>query len=176
MRGKIKYLTLSAVFTALICVGAWIKIPFIIPVTLQFFFVNTAILSQKPKYAVLSIAVYIFMGLIGIPVFSSGGGITYVFTPSFGYLIGFLAAAFLSVFIKNKKHIYIQSFLNIFIIYLFGLFYFYLISHLYINTDISISKLLVTGFLIFIPSDLVSIFLSCAAVKYLRRLGFVQEI
>ncbi len=68
MRAEIKNLTVAATFTAAICVGAWIKIPFLfVPLTLQVFFVNTAILTQKAKYAALSVASYILLGLLGLP-------------------------------------------------------------------------------------------------------------
>lgn len=178
MNIKIKDLIISALLAALICVGAWIKIPIpYVPITLQFFFVNLAIISQKTKYSVLSVGTYIFMGLIGLPVFSGGGGISYIFAPSFGYIIGFLISALSSGIKKLKKHKLVQSLINIIIIYTTGMTYFYLITNLYLGKNYGIAWILVYCCLIFIPSDLFCVFLSLTVYKYLKRLGlFGKEI
>ncbi|NLW73977.1 MAG: biotin transporter BioY [Clostridiales bacterium] len=169
MRGETKNLVVAATFTAAICVGAWVKVPFLfVPLTLQVFFVNTAILAQKTGYAVLSVAAYIFLGLSGLPVFAGGGGPGYVLHPTFGYLVGFLLAAMSSAFI-DRKRVYLQSLVNELIIYLCGVPYFFLISNLYLHANIPVSKVLVWCFLVFIPGDLVSVILSCELVRILAR-------
>lgn len=57
-----------------------------------------------PVAGMLTIFLYILAGLIGLPVFSSGGGILYFFKPGFGYLLGFFPAVFfVSNIMKNKK-------------------------------------------------------------------------
>ena len=38
--------------------------------------------------------VYVGIGLAGLPVFTQGGGIGYFLQPTFGYLIGYIAGAF----------------------------------------------------------------------------------
>jgi biotin transport system substrate-specific component len=170
MSARIKNLTLAALFAALITVGAWIKIPFLpVPLTLQFFFLNTAILVCKPGYSALSVLAYIFMGLAGLPVFSGGGGPAYILSPTFGYIIGFLTAAALSVLIKPGTNRILHSLMNISVIYLLGLTYLYLISNLYLETGITLSKTLIYGCLIFLPGDFLSIILSCIIVKKLEK-------
>ncbi len=47
------------------------------------------------KKAFLSQFIYIIIGLAGLPVFSLGGGIQYVFKNTFGYIIGFMVCAFI---------------------------------------------------------------------------------
>ncbi|MDD3594185.1 MAG: biotin transporter BioY [Candidatus Gastranaerophilales bacterium] len=47
-----------------------------------------------PSYGMLSVCIYIILGFIGIPVFSSGGGPLYFLRPSFGFILGFLPAIF----------------------------------------------------------------------------------
>ena len=74
---KTKDMCLYALFAVLIGVGAFIKLPIsIVPVTLQTLFVILAALILKEK-AVYSVLLYIGIGLLGIPVFASGGGISY---------------------------------------------------------------------------------------------------
>ena len=96
-------LILSALFVALITVGAFIKIPVgPVPITLQFMFVLLAGQILNLKSVLLTIIVYIAMGLMGFPVFSGGGGLTYVLTPTFGYIVGFVFAAIVVNLISHK--------------------------------------------------------------------------
>ncbi|MCM1438169.1 MAG: biotin transporter BioY [Roseburia sp.] len=83
-----------AVFVSLMIAGAFIKIPFpFMPLTFQTVFAVSAGLLLGWKKGMISMTVYAVMGLIGIPVFTSGGGIFYVTLPSFGYILGFIASA-----------------------------------------------------------------------------------
>ena len=80
-----------AVFTALITVGGLISvsIPFAqVQLSFQVVFVVMAGLCLGGRDGALAVLVYIAMGLIGLPVFTQGGGIGYVLMPSFGYLLG----------------------------------------------------------------------------------------
>ena len=71
--------------------GALIKIPlWPVAITLQTFFVILSGIILGPRYGALSQLVYIIIGLLGLPVFSGGGGLAYLMQPSFGYLIGFV--------------------------------------------------------------------------------------
>ena len=82
---------LVALFAALIAVGAFIRVPVpLVPFTMQTFFVILAGMLLSKKLGAASALVYLAVGLIGIPVFTQGGGIGYVLKPSFGYLIGFI--------------------------------------------------------------------------------------
>ena len=58
--------------------------------TLQFFFVLLAGIILGGKRGALAVGCYVALGLIGIPIFAAGGGIGYIFRPSFGYLLGFI--------------------------------------------------------------------------------------
>ena len=78
MKISAKDLTLVALFSALIAVGAFIKIPFLlVPITLQTLFIVLSALVLERKLAVLSVIVYIMIGLVGFPIFANGGGINY---------------------------------------------------------------------------------------------------
>lgn len=95
---KTMNMVLSAVFTALMIVGSFLRVtipgvPIVITFQLFFAVLSGAILGKK--WGSASILLYIALGLLGIPVFATGGGITYVLTPTFGYLLGFVAAAFI---------------------------------------------------------------------------------
>ena len=92
---KTRMLLLTALFAALTAIGAFLKIP--TPwssFTLQVFFVCMAGVLLGPKYGALSQLVYIALGLMGLPIFTAGGGLGYVFQPTFGFLLSYIPAAF----------------------------------------------------------------------------------
>ena len=92
-RLAVKKLAYIALFTALIVVGGFVRIPVgTIPITLQTLFVLLGASLCGKTVGVLSAVVYLIIGLIGVPVFSAGGGIFYVLQPTFGYLLGFVLA------------------------------------------------------------------------------------
>lgn len=155
----------AALFTALITVGALIKIPlYFVPVTLQFFFVNLAILALERPWGAFAILAYLLLGLLGLPVFSGGGGPGYVLMPSFGYILGFLTAALISGRLKGSapslRWRLTLSALNIGVIHLVGLSYWLFLSRLVLGSPIPLGKMVLTGSLIFLPGDATWAFLS----------------
>ena len=96
-------MVLFALFTALIAIGAFIRIPVpFCPFTLQLLFTTLAGLLLGSRRGAASVAVYVLLGLVGLPVFTSGGGPSYIFQPTFGYLIGFIGGAWLHC--PSKRH------------------------------------------------------------------------
>ena len=129
MNIRTKDLTLAALFSALIAVGAFIKIPFfIVPITLQTLFVVLSGLVLERKFAVLSVIVYLMIGLAGFPVFANGGGINYIFSPTFGYLVAFAFATYFIASFK-EKNIFLATGIGILIIYIIGLLYFVFLQY-----------------------------------------------
>ena len=96
-------------FTALIAVGAFIKIPIpVVPFTLQYLFTMMAGLLLGPKLGAMAVTFYMLLGLIGLPIFAEGGGLWYIFKPSFGYIIGFIVGTFVTGYIAEhmkKKNV-----------------------------------------------------------------------
>ena len=121
---KTKDLVLCAMFVALIAVGAFIKVPVpVVPFTLQFLFTMLAGLLLGPVNGALAVVVYIVLGLVGLPIFTQGGGPGYIFQPSFGYIIGFAVAAYVTGRIANEKsrpgyrRLLAANFIGLFIVY-----------------------------------------------------------
>ena len=109
-------------------ISAKIKIPFYpVPMTMQTFIVLFLGLSFGYKIGLLTVSLYLFEGLIGLPVFSNsperGIGIVYFTGPTMGYLIGFLSACYLASFINSKDNfikVLIKLILAVLTIYLLG--------------------------------------------------------
>jgi biotin transport system substrate-specific component len=77
-----------------------------VPMTMQTFFVLTSGLMLGPKYGPLSQALYVAMGLSGLPVFAGGtGGLHRVLSPSFGFLVGFIAASWIAGLLTFPKQV-----------------------------------------------------------------------
>ena len=94
----LRELALITLFAALTALGARVAIPLPftpVPVTLQVLFPLLAVLLLGSKRGALSQAEYVAAGLAGLPVFAKGGsGLAYFLGPTGGYLLGFIAAAF----------------------------------------------------------------------------------
>ena len=162
----IRDLAFCGLFAALIAVGAFIKIT--IPVqpvpmhfTLQFFFVLLAGLLLGARRALATVSTYLIIGLCGIPVFASGGGPSYVLRPGFGFLLGFLVAAFvvgkiIEKFKWNKMWQYlIATVIGEIIYYSIGAVYFYLLKNFYVGDTVSWSVVVVEYCLITVLPDFV---------------------
>ena len=115
--------------TLLLTISAKIKVPFYpVPMTMQTFVVLFLGVSLGYKIGLASVALYLFEGIMGLPVFSNspekGIGLVYFTGPTMGYLIGFLAASFLASKISMKDNfllILIKLIIATSIIYILGL-------------------------------------------------------
>jgi len=115
--------------TVLLAISSKIKIPFYpVPMTMQTFAVLFIGVVLGWKLGLATISLYLFEGIIGLPVFSGtpekGIGLIYFTGPTMGYLLGFLFAVFLAGFFDYKKNI-IENFFKLTIatsfIYIFGM-------------------------------------------------------
>ena len=110
-------------------ISAKIKIPFYpIPMTMQTFVVLFLGVSLGYKIGLASVSLYLFEGILGLPVFSNspekGIGLIYFTGPTMGYLIGFLTASFLASKINTKDNFLLilsKLIVATFTIYILGL-------------------------------------------------------
>ena len=127
---KVVKVILIALFgTLLLTISAKIKIPFYpVPMTMQTFIVLLLGITLGSKIGLLTISLYLFEGIFGLPVFAGtpekGIGFVYFVGPTMGYLIGFLVAVYFAGIFKYDKGL-INSFLKLIfsvsIIYIFGI-------------------------------------------------------
>ncbi len=125
----IKLTLITIVGSILITISAKIKIPFYpVPMTMQTFMVLFIGIAFGYKIGLLTVALYLFEGIIGIPVFANspekGVGIIYFTGPTMGYLIGFLVAVFLAGYFEYEKNLiynFLKLLFSVSFIYIFGL-------------------------------------------------------
>ena len=170
-----KDMVMCALFTALVAAGAFIKIPVpVVPFTLQFLFTMLAGLVMGGRLGAISVGLYTALGLIGLPIFAEGGGIWYVFKPSFGYIIGFIIASFVTGRMVEKlrelkiSRILAANFIGLLIVYGVGMAYYYVICNYVINTPIGFWPLFLYCFLMAVPGDICLCFLAAFLAKRLK--------
>ena len=144
---KTRNLVFMAFFTALIAIGAFIKVPIpVLPFTLQLLFTTMAGLLLGPALGSAAVWTYIALGLIGLPIFTMGGGPGYIFQPTFGYLIGFaLGARITGILSKGEptmKKLLAANFAGLMVVYLCGMVYYYIIGNFVINQPIALLSLI----------------------------------
>ncbi len=162
-----------ALFTSLMIVGAFVKIPFpFVPLTFQTAFAVLAGLLLGPKKGAISVGCYMLLGLIGIPVFTSGGGIGYVMLPSFGYIIGFVAAAavagFSIKFCKRPAIYMLIALAAVAVNYIVGIAYF--IAVWQISGYENLASALITYNVLYIPKDVVLAAIAAIVAIKLNRM------
>ncbi|PJI08978.1 MULTISPECIES: biotin transporter BioY [Clostridium] len=183
MKIKTRDMILVALFAALTVVGGYISIPVgSVPISLQSFFSLLSGLLLGPYLGALSQLIYVILGIVGLPVYAGGtGGISSVFHPSFGYLIGFIIAPIIvGIITRSSKvgilRVAVACILGSLSIYIIGLPYMYIILRYVSNVNIGILKTFETGFFIFIPGDAVKcIIASIIGVKILPAIRKIRR-
>lgn len=171
-------LTLVAIFAALTAIGVFIKIPLpIVPFTMQIIIVFLAGSILGSKRGLQSQLVYIFVGLAGLPVFTQGGGLTYVLQPTFGYLVGFAAGAFIIGYIierggeePSRLRFVVANLVGTFVIYAIGAPYVYFALNFLLDMPTSASTVFMTAFLSTVGVDIV---LAIVTGLFARRIYFL---
>ena len=186
-RSGVRKLAEIALFTALIIVGGFIRFPIgAIPITLGTLFVLLGGALCGKRVGAIAPIIYLIIGLIGIPVFSAGGGITYILYPTFGYLLGFVFAGLIAGIAKKgfvKK--LVCNLIGVLVIHVVGVLYFYFMSNFYLQAldlmhqtatqnpiysgaSVTLGQAIITGSLIFLPIDILSAVISALIANKLQ--------
>lgn len=147
------------------------------PLTLQTLFLAVIGLTLGPWYGLVSVAFYLAMGLAGLPVFTGGGGIGYVYAPSFGFLLGFLPAVVVIGLLRGLDRrlprypaFVLAALAGIIPTYVLGVTYFSLIKGSYGQAP---AWIILAPFLAYLPGDLLK---TLAAAAVAVRLGDLRPV
>lgn len=171
---KIKDMAYISLFTALICISAWITVPTVVPFTLQTFgiFLALSVLGGKRGFA--SILLYTALGAVGLPVFSGfRGGIGALTGVTGGYIFGFVATGLIyylgeKLFRKKKITQIVFLLLGLIACYAIGTVWF---SCVYTGSEVkSILSILSTCVFPFIIPDLIKLFLAFIISLKIRKI------
>jgi len=182
-KNKTAQLSICGLLAALTATGAFLKINIgHVPITLQTLFVYLSGSLLSPGFAASAQVTYLVCGLIGIPVFASGGGPATILLPTFGYLLGFPLASMTIAKIlhintrqvdKNKlthpswKIVLLANATGAGIIFTLGVLYLYVNLNFITDNSISLKSALWTGGIIFIPGEIVKVIIAATIAKKL---------
>lgn len=173
VRHRLRYCVLAALLCSGIIAGTYIRLPLPIgiPITFQVPMIQLAALGLPAPFGILAVSLYLTLGAFGFPVFSNGGGISYFFEITGGYLVGFWIATFLCQILQKKiiKHwlsILFALIVHSTIIYLLGISWqAYITNTLWMDVAIAMTPFILTS----IPKILLAYLMIIALRKTLKR-------
>lgn len=169
---KTKDLTYIGVFAALISICAWINIPSVVPFTMQTFGVFLALNVLGGKKGLLAILVYVFLGMVGIPVFAGfSGGVSILFGSTGGYILGFIFQGLIYILVARKESFIVQIFaqvLGLIACYTFGTLWF---VEVYLKTNGAVNVITALSWCVipYIIPDLIKMALAFFVGKRIKK-------
>jgi len=151
---KLRMVVLASLMAALTAVGAYIYVPIgPVPIILSTLFVILSGLLLGSRWGLTSMALYLLVGAIGLPVFAGGkGGFAHFMGPTGGYLFGYLLASWSTGFISERSRG--RMILDILAVIIGSLALYALgVPWLKMVTQISWTKALMVGVLPFLIGD-----------------------
>ena len=167
----IKYIFVALLGSILLAISSKIKIPFYpVPMTMQTLIVLFIGICFGWKLGIATISLYLFEGIIGLPVFSGtpekGIGIVYFTGPTMGYLIGFLVAGFVS-----GKFIYDNNYIKTFLKLLFATSFIYILGILWLGVLLGWDKpIFKLGAQPFLLAELFKILIATFSINQIKKL------
>jgi biotin transport system substrate-specific component len=175
-RKKLYDITLVALFSAIIVICSLISVPSAIPFTLQTFAVFLSLCVLGAEKGILSIVIYIILGLVGLPVFSGfNSGLGALLNVTGGYISGFVFSGFTFwaftalLKIKNTEILKaVASFAGLLICYIFGTGW-YILMFMNSGEKISIASGVTACVVPFIIPDILKILLAVSVSKKIEK-------
>ncbi len=169
-RSRTRNIVLISLTVALTTAGAYLRIPVgPVPISLQTLFVLLSGALLGPWVGAAAMVSYILLGLIGLPLFTGGGGPQYILSPTFGFLLSFpVSSMVVGLLLKSPQGAGHRSMsrkllamsLGTGIVYLIGVPWLGLNLLLVQEKAVGAQALLMMGMVPFLPGDLLKIFLA----------------
>lgn len=178
-RMNVREMAFCGLFTALIATGAYIQIT--IPVqpvpmhfTLQLLFALLAGFVMGARRGAMCVCIYLGIGLAGVPVFAAGGGPAYILRPTFGFLLGFAFAAWVTgIFagMRRRKTFFWNlwsAIAGMMAYYVSGMVYFYFISNYVLQVPVGWKLVFINCFALTVVPDAVLCVLAAILTEKIR--------
>ena len=163
-----KIIVIAILGSLLLTISAKVKIPFYpVPMTMQTFVVLFLGLAFGFKIGLVTVSLYLFEGIFGLPVFANspekGIGLIYFTGPTMGYLIGFLVAVYFTGIFKNLFKRFNHKYFDILVIFswlTFSVSFIYILGLIWLGLLIGWDKpIFKLGLLPFLPAELFKLLL-----------------
>jgi len=171
----LKYIFIALIGSIILAISSKVKIPFYpVPMTMQTLVVLMIGVGFGWKLGLATVSLYLFEGIIGLPVFSGtpekGIGLIYFTGPTMGYLIGFLPAVFFAGLLKvYYKYNLIHRFILNFIFYTFSVSFIYLFGLIWLSNFVPVEKIWIVGAMPFLLAELLKISILTVFVTFWDR-------
>ena len=171
----LKYIFIALIGSIILAISSKVKIPFYpVPMTMQTLVVLMIGVAFGWKLGLATVSLYLFEGIIGLPVFSGtpekGVGLIYFTGPTMGYLVGFLPAVFFAGLLKvyYKYNLIYRLILN-FILYTFSVSFIYLFGLIWLTNFVPVEKIWMVGAMPFLLAELLKISILTIFVTFWDR-------
>ena len=168
----LKNVFIALIGTILLAISSKIKIPFYpVPMTMQTLVVLFLGIALGWKLGLATVSLYLFEGIIGMPVFSGspekGVGIIYFTGPTMGYLVGFLFTVYFTGYFNFSKNLFIK-----FLQLSFSVSFIYMLGVLWLGTLIGWEKsLFQLGVKPFLLAELFKILIILISLPKIKKLN-----
>ena len=171
---KTREITYIGLFVAVMAICSWISIPMTIPFTMQTFAVFLTVALLGTKLGTITLAAYMLLGAVGLPVFSGfKGGLGVLMGPTGGYIIGFIFSALITGTMierlgRGKVMMVAAMLVGLAVCYAFGTVWF---LKVYANTKGAVSVATALGWCVipYILPDCVKILLAVTVAERLKK-------
>ena len=155
--------------TFLLAISSKVQVPFWpVPMTMQTFVIFLIGMTYGIRLSFATVALYLFEGAAGLPVFASGGGIAYLIGPTAGYLYGMLFASVVISYLANLG--FSKTYFKATFSLLIGSVIIFLIGITYLGSIIGYQKAIAAGLVPFIPSELFKIALAVSLIPTIQKI------
>ena len=167
----LKYVFLALIGSIILAISSKIKIPFYpVPMTMQTLIVLIIGIGFGWKLGLATVSLYLFEGIIGLPVFSGspekGVGLIYFTGPTMGYLLGFLVAVYIS-----GKFIYDNNLVKNFFKLLLATSFIYILGMAWLGSLIGWEKpIFQLGAQPFLLAELLKILIATFAINQIKKI------
>ena len=167
----VKYVFFALLGSIALAISSKIKIPFYpVPMTMQTFIVLLIGIGFGWKLGLATISLYLFEGIIGLPVFSGtpekGVGLVYFMGPTMGYLLGFIIAGYLA-----GKFVYDNNLVKTFFKLFFATSFIYILGMLWLGSLIGWDKpIFKLGAQPFLLAEIFKILIAAIAINQIKKL------
>ncbi len=168
----LKYVLLALVGSIVLAISSKIKIPFYpVPMTMQTLVVLMIGIGFGWKLGLATVSLYLFEGIIGLPVFSGtpekGIGLIYFTGPTMGYLLGFLVAVYIS-----GKFIYSSNLIKNFLKLLLATSFIYILGMIWLGYLIGWDKpIFQLGAQPFLLAELFKILIATLTIRQIKKIN-----
>ena len=166
-----KYILFALIGSIILAISSKVKIPFYpVPMTMQTLVVLIIGIGFGWKLGLATISLYLFEGIIGLPVFSGtpekGMGLIYFTGPTMGYLLGFLVTVYVS-----GKFNYDNNLLKNFLKLLLATSFIYILGMLWLGNIIGWNKpIFQLGAQPFLLAELFKILIATLAINQIKKI------